>query len=327
MLESSGEITPPCGVPESIARSSPSSTTPAWSHCRSSLSTRLAEGLQRLRRAAPGPEAVGGRTKVRLEDRLQHQLRSHLHHPVPDRRDAQRPLLSVGLRDVPAQHRGCPVRACSQRGAELFQEALDPVLLDVGDRLGIDARRASAPLHPLPRFREDVTPRDAVVQRVEPATRAPLGREPQSALELSHFVDRPRPTGVVGTGLAGHALALTSAYDVTTAGTLPSRRVVRRGDRRYYDPLGLPLRSARFHLRLIRATSPRRRRRRRASRVPPRSLVACCAPYPAGTPHALRLQRAGRRLRRDVSGSAPGLFLCRGCRLHLTLRPATLLPP
>ena len=34
------------------------------------------------------------------------------------------------------------------------------------------------------------------------------------------------PAGVVGTGLAGHALALTSASDMTTAGTLPSGRVV-----------------------------------------------------------------------------------------------------
>src|SRR5207247_2277640 len=36
--------------------------------------------------------------------------------------------------------------------------------------------------------------------------------------------------------------------------------------------------------------------------------------------------RAGCCLRRDMSGSAPGLFLCRGCRLHFMLRPTYLLP-
>jgi hypothetical protein len=58
-----------------------------------------------------------------------------------------------------------------------------------------------------------------------------------------------------------HSLALTRSVSSTTAGTLPSRRVVRHGVRsrgslhvlRYHDPLGLPLRGARLRLRLIRA--------------------------------------------------------------------------
>jgi hypothetical protein len=91
---------------------------------------------------------------------------------------------------------------------------------------------------------------------VESATRRSLGSDPQSTLKLSHFVDGRTPIGVVGTGLAGHALALTYSSDMTTAGTLPSRRVLRRDDRRYYDPLGLPLRSARLRLRLIRRALP-----------------------------------------------------------------------
>ncbi len=121
---------------------------------------------------------------------------------------------------------------------------------------------------------------------------------------------------------------------MTTVGTLPSRRVIlhdvrRRGRNlpvRYYDPLGFPLSSARFRLRLIRATLPRRRQLRRASRVPHISLHTCCAPYPAGTSPSLRFWRGRCRLRRDMSGSAPRLFLCRGCRLHFMLRPACLLP-
>ena len=127
---------------------------------------------------------------------------------------------------------------------------------------------------------------------------------PQPALELSHFVRGHTPAGVVGTGLAGHALALTSATGATKAGALPSRGVMLRRHRRYYGPLGLPLRTPRFRLGLIRARLPRRRPRRRVSRVQHSSLHACCAPYPAGTHGAFRFWRRGPGLRRDMSGSA-----------------------
>jgi hypothetical protein len=42
-LESSGEITPPCGVPVIVDRHWPSAITPAASQCRSSFSTRRSE--------------------------------------------------------------------------------------------------------------------------------------------------------------------------------------------------------------------------------------------------------------------------------------------
>ena len=69
------------------------------------------------------------------------------------------------------------------------------------NRLAIDARRAPVPPHPLPRLRQDVTPLDAVVQRVEAASRLPLGRGPQSALQLSHFVAGLRHAGWLGPGV------------------------------------------------------------------------------------------------------------------------------
>ena len=114
---------------------------------------------------------------------------------------------------------------------------------------------------------------------------------------------------------------------VLTAGVLPSLDVIRRRDRRYYDPLGLPLRSAPFRTRLIRHALSRRGRRRRISRVPHFSLNACCAPYPGEIHRALRCMLGGHGLRREMTGSALPLFLCRGCRLHLMLRPAFLLHP
>ncbi len=252
------------------------------------LRAKLPQRLQRTLRAPLGAEAIRDRQKVGLEDRLQHQLRRHLHHPVPDRRDAQRPLPSVSLRDVPAQHHPGPVLLRTQGAAELIQHPLDPIPLDLGDRLLVHARRAAVRPHSPPRFPQDVTPVEVVVQRVKTPPSRPFGRTPQPSLQSSHFLARLAGAGVVRSARGGHSLALTCSDDLTTAGTLPSRRVLRRDDPRYYDPLGLPLRSGRLRLRLIRRALPRRGPRRRVSRVPHRSLHACCAPYPAGTTRALR---------------------------------------
>jgi hypothetical protein len=130
--------------------------------------------------------------------------------------------------------------------------------------------------------------------------RCPLGCGPELPSQLSHFVARPvfsriLTDGVVRSGLAGHSLALTRYLSMTTAGTLPSSRVMPHGLRRdlrpvqYYDPLGLPLRTARLRLGLIRVRLPRHGLRRRASHVPRLSLHACCAPYPAAVTFALRI--------------------------------------
>ena len=55
-------------------------------------------------------------------------------------------------------------------------------------------------------------------------------------------------------------------------------------------------------------------------------MHACCSPYPAGTDGVLRCSHHRCCLHREMTGSAPRLFLCRGCRLHLMLRPTCLLP-
>jgi hypothetical protein len=109
--------------------------------------------------------------------------------------------------------------------------------------------------------------------------------------------------------LPGHALARDSSSDASKAGTLRSPGVLLRPDHHYYGPLGLPLRTARLRPRLIRVGSPRPRQRRRASRVPCSSFRTCHSPYPAETRCALRIQRPGHGLRRDMSGSALRLFM------------------
>ena len=62
------------------------------------------------------------------------------------------------------------------------------------------------------------------------------------------------PTGMLGPHLRrGHVLALASYTGAIKARVLRAWRVVLHADPNYYDPLGLPLASARFRHRLIQA--------------------------------------------------------------------------
>ena len=58
--------------------------------------------------------------------------------------------------------------------------------------------------------------------------------------------------GEAGPGRPGHALTRSSVAGVSKVGVLPSCWVP-PSDRQYYDPVGLPLPSARLHHWLIRA--------------------------------------------------------------------------
>ena len=271
--------------------------------------TSHAQRFQCLRRAALRPEAIRRAAKIRFEDGLQHERRGHLRYSVSNRRDAERPLTAIGLRDVSAQNRLRTIRACAQGSGEFLHEALDAVLLDDRERRTIDTRGPAVPLHPPPCLLEDVTPPDPVHQGMKASLRGSRGRDPESAWQLAHVVGGRMSAGGVGTGPAGHALARACSTNVTTAGTLRSARVMRHGPPHYDGPLGLPLRTTRFRHRLIRAALPRLGPRRRVSRVPFVSLHACCALYPAETgdtcSSGLRHRRHG--LRRDMTGSALGL--------------------
>ena len=348
MFASSGEMTPPCGVPATGSPSPPRPPSPlpaataaaasAPAGPRSAAPPASAACRGRCCRSSRGCRhpARGCRPRAQSPERLQ-RLRARsasaeTHTTTagsPPRKSAPAPASppsappGLGPSECPSgrlppsafgmyppQDRPRPIRACAQPSPELLQEALDAVLLDRAERHPIDARRALVPS--------------------APASTPPAGRHPCRSGRTARgngvpgtAWPRPRAGVAVGalcrsalahrgswTGLAGHALALTRSIDVTTAGALPSRRVVRSSrlrSVRYYDPLGLPLRTPRFHHRLIRARLPRPGPRRRASRVPHLSLHACCAPYPAETSATLPDWRRRHGLRRDMSGSALGL--------------------
>ncbi len=74
--------------------------------------------LHRLHSRPLRPEPERARQEIRLEHRLQHYLRRLLGHPVADRRDTERPLAAIWLRDVHAPGGRGTVRALAQVSAE-----------------------------------------------------------------------------------------------------------------------------------------------------------------------------------------------------------------
>jgi site-specific DNA recombinase len=79
-------------------------------HIGEPLAKQSVHRLDRIRTTAARPVAIGGGFEVRLEDRLPHQLRGGLRHPVPDRRNPEWALtIAPGLRDPHPPHGSGPV--------------------------------------------------------------------------------------------------------------------------------------------------------------------------------------------------------------------------
>ena len=122
----------------------------------------------RVMRSAIRAEPVGTREKIRLEDRLQHQLQGRLDHPIRHGRDPQTTRLAAWLGDHPLPHRQRAEAAVLQRGPQPVEEHLNPLpgLNGVG-RLAIHPGRARplVPPHPNPRHHQERGIADEVVER------------------------------------------------------------------------------------------------------------------------------------------------------------------
>src|SRR5512144_2095429 len=132
-----------------------------------------------LRHGVMGPafraEPVGTRAKIRLKNRLQHQLQGRLDHPIPRSRDAQPATLGRSrLRDHPLPHGQRAKAARLQLDAQPGEEPLAALpSLHLADRLAINPGRARprvAP-HPIPGHQQEAGITDEVVQIIEPAMR------------------------------------------------------------------------------------------------------------------------------------------------------------
>jgi hypothetical protein len=167
---------PPWGVP-ATARSRPCSViTPACSHKRTSFSTRRSDTRRPTSASSRSwlispkkfamsnsttkrrPEPERARKEIRLEHRLQHDLRRLLRHPVADRRNAERPLAAIWFRDVHAPGGRGTARALAQVSLKFSEHSLNPVLfLHIGQGDTIHPGRSPARPHAAPRLPQDVT--------------------------------------------------------------------------------------------------------------------------------------------------------------------------
>ena len=99
-----------------------------------------------------GTKAVGARQKVRLEDRLDHQLDGHLYHPVPDDGYSQGAFLRfAGLVDPHPLDRLRTVLLGSERLLDVEQEFVHPnLVLNLDKALLVDPRCTLVGTHPSP---------------------------------------------------------------------------------------------------------------------------------------------------------------------------------
>src|SRR5690625_3236936 len=148
MFANSGEITPPCGVPATVRSTPCSVNTPARSHLPTSFSTRrsetlrptspmstswsrlskktpdiglghmgipprkrLTDGLLRTQRRSLRAKPERAVLEVSFENRLQHDLRCGLSHPVSHRGNPQRSVPACWFRDVHTPRRRGTIRA------------------------------------------------------------------------------------------------------------------------------------------------------------------------------------------------------------------------
>src|SRR5271166_2392435 len=80
----------------------------------------------RVVRTPVRPEAIRARLEIRLEDRLQHQLKASLDHPVSNGRDTELTKFPVRFRYQNPAHFDRPELTRLQRIPDLPQELLDP---------------------------------------------------------------------------------------------------------------------------------------------------------------------------------------------------------
>ena len=237
MFDSKGEITPPCGVPATVCDDGalfhhacleplPQQLEhpPVRDASRHELHQLLVVDAPEVV-ADVGVEHVVATLGAELPQRLQRHRRAPLRAgsrtstaESPPRRSAPAPASPPSAPPGPAPS-GSPAAASFHRPsgctgaaprlgrysparsscAELFQEALDSVLLDVADRLAIDSRRAAVPPHSLPRFPQDVTPPDAGRTARGSASPAPAWPRPTAAVAVVALCRAAlRPPGSLG---------------------------------------------------------------------------------------------------------------------------------
>ena len=186
--------------------------------------------LDGIARRAFRSVAIGTGLEIGLEDRFDHELDGALHHPVPDRRDAERSFAAAGLWDHRPPHRLRSVRLGAKVVPDPGQPPLQPHRLDLLEALSIHPRRALVGPRQSVGMEQDVFAIDLVVEQVEAEVRFRLRLEIELPLEspdlfrcLQAHRQSPR------------LLSVKSAPEVRV---LPSAGITRH--QRYYHPFRFP---------------------------------------------------------------------------------------
>src|SRR3990172_9306367 len=147
-------------------------------------------GRQRLVRRPPRPIPIRTIQKVSLEYRFEYQHGCHLYHPVSHRRDTQRTLLSIGLRDVHSQHRLCLIRLAFQLVLECGDQLLGLTrrFKDVFDTHPVYSWCALVGRYHPPCCFQRISPIDPIIQRVKPILRLLFGLLAQLRPQCGKFL-------------------------------------------------------------------------------------------------------------------------------------------
>ena len=219
------------------------------------------------------PIGVLLRLQVGLEDRLQDQHRRHLHHPVPDRGDPQRPLLAIRLGDVHPPHRMRSIRSLLSSSASSSSHRSTPYASMSSNVWPSTPAAPPLALQQCVGERQHVPSVHLVVQRVEAIARAipSLWHATPSAASEPYW----RLLG--SSPISRLSSLLASAFELRP---LPSTGITRLP--RYYGPLRHPRRPG-LSLASVRLTviaRPPPGVSRVASDLP---VSACRRHYPGGT--------------------------------------------
>src|SRR3954447_849380 len=133
-------------------------------------------------------------------------------------------LVRARLRDEHPPGRQRAVGPRLQLRFQFVEQPGNPVLLDLGQRGLVDARRAVVAAHLAPRPLQDVPAVDLVIQRVESSSGISLGRPVKRMLQGTDRVERLDAKGELAlTALTGHSL---SNYAWTKQRPFPSPAVM-----------------------------------------------------------------------------------------------------
>ncbi len=133
---------------------------------RVTATEKLVDHLGRIARRAFRSVTIGTGVEIGLEDRLDHKLDGTLNHPVPYRRDTERPRAATGLGDQHSPNRLWAIGLATKLIPDPGQPILQPCRLDHREAHPIHPRRTLVGTRQTVGMVQDVFTPDLVVELI-----------------------------------------------------------------------------------------------------------------------------------------------------------------